>query len=65
MALAHPYQHLEKDFYTEDEYFEIERTSLGRWEYVNGEIRAMSGGTDDHNTISSTVHLPSREPCWL
>ena len=31
--------------YTKDEYIEFERTNLGRWEYVNGEIRAMSGGT--------------------
>jgi Uma2 family endonuclease len=54
MALAHQYQY-EKDFYTEDEYFEFERTSFGRWEYVNGEIRAMAGGSDDHNMISSNL----------
>ena len=53
MALAR--QYVEKDFYTDDEYFEIERTSLGRWEYVNGEVRAMAGGTDDHNTISANI----------
>lgn len=55
MALAHQYQHIEKDCYTEDEYFEFERTSLGRWEYVNGEIRAMSGGTADHSTIAINI----------
>lgn len=55
MALAHQYQPLEKDFYTEGEYFELERTSLGRWEYVNGEIRAMSGGTADHSTIAMNI----------
>ena len=55
MALAHQYQYVEKDVYTEDEYFEFERCSLGRWEYVNGEIRAMSGGTANHSTISSNV----------
>ena len=37
----------EKECYTEDEYFEFERTSFGRWEYVKGEIRAMSGDTAD------------------
>jgi len=40
---------------TEDEYFEFERTSVGRWEYVGGEIRAMAGGTDDHNAISANI----------
>ncbi len=54
MALAHQYQY-EKDFYTEDEYFEFERTSFGRWEYVNGEIRAMAGGSDDHNAIAMNI----------
>ena len=55
MALAHHYHYAEKECYTEDEYFEFERTSFGRWEYVKGEIRAMSGGTADHNTISSNL----------
>ena len=55
MALAHQYQYLEKECYTEDEYFEFERTSFGRWEYVKGEIRAMAGGSDDHNMISSNI----------
>ena len=55
MALARQYQYAEKECYTEDEYFEFERTSFGRWEYVQGEIRAMSGGTADHSTISSNI----------
>ena len=55
MALARQYVEVEKDFYTEDEYFEIERTSFGRWEYVNGEIRAMSGGTANHSSIASNI----------
>jgi Uma2 family endonuclease len=55
MALAQQYQPVEKDFYTEEEYFEIERTSLGRCEYVNGKIRMMAGGTDDHNAISGNL----------
>lgn len=55
MAAAHQYQSIQKDFYSEDEYFEIERTSFGRMEYVQGEIRAMSGGTADHSTIAANV----------
>src|SRR5579872_5858488 len=53
--MALPQRYEEKDFYTEEEYFEFERTSFGRWEYVNGEIRAMSGGTDDHAAIAANV----------
>lgn len=56
MALARQYAgYVEKDRYTEAEYFEMERTSFGRWEYVNGEIRQMAGGSDDHNTISMNI----------
>ena len=45
----------EKEFYTEDEYFEFEQSALGRWEYVGGDIRAMAGGSDDHGAIASNV----------
>ena len=55
MALARQYQYIEKECYTEDEYFEFERTNFGRWEYVKGEIRAMSGGTADHSTIGGNI----------
>ena len=53
MALAQAY--IEKEVYTEDEYFEFERGAFGRWEFMQGEIRAMSGGTDDHNTIAVNI----------
>ena len=53
MALAQEY--VEKDYYTEAEYFEFERTAFGRWEYVNGKIRQMSGGTTDHGAISMNI----------
>jgi len=53
MALAE--QYIEKEHYTEAEYFDFERTSFGRWEYVNGKIRQMSGGTTDHGDISSNL----------
>ncbi|MGI4789548.1 MAG: Uma2 family endonuclease [Janthinobacterium lividum] len=56
MALAEKYlTSFEKDFYTEDEYFAFERTSIGHWEYVNGEIRAMSGGTANHSMIAMNI----------
>lgn len=56
MALPLRYvEQVEKETYTEDEYFEFERTPFGRWEYINGEVRAMAGGTDDHNMISINI----------
>ena len=55
MALPQQYIAVEKDCYTEDECFEIERKSFERWEYVGGQIRMMSGGKDDHNAISANV----------
>jgi len=55
MALAQRYRKTEKFVYTEEEYFEFERTSIGHWEYVNGEIRAMSGGTANHSTIAVNI----------
>ena len=53
MALVE--QYIEEKRYTEEEYFEIERVSFGRWEYVKGEVRLMAGGSDDHNTISMNI----------
>jgi len=55
MAMAQRYHIIDKDHYSEDEYFEFERISIGRWEYVNGQIRAMSGGTANHGTIASNL----------
>ncbi len=55
MAVARRYQETEKKVYTEDEYLDFERTSSGRWEYVNGQIRAMSGGSADHSTIAMNI----------
>ncbi len=48
-------QFIEKDKYTEDDYFAFMENAFGRWEYVHGEIREMSGGTDDHNTIGTNI----------
>ena len=55
MAAQRQYQTVEKEYSTEAEYFEFERKAIGRWEYVNGEIRQMAGGADDHNTIVINV----------
>ena len=41
--------------YTKAEYSEFERTNLGHWEYVNGEICAMSGGTASRSTIAVSI----------
>jgi len=53
MALAQ--QYVEKTHYTEAEYFEFERTAFGRWEHVNGEVRQLSSGTDDHGMIITNL----------
>ena len=53
MALAE--QYVEERQYTEAEYFEIERTSFGRWEYVNGTVRLMAGGSPDHGAICTNI----------
>ena len=53
--MAHAEQYIEKKPHTEAEYFEFERTSFGRWEYVNGQCRLMAGGTPGHSAITSKV----------
>ena len=45
-------QALEQRIYTREEYLEFEVTSEERHEYVNGEIRPMTGGTPDHNELA-------------
>jgi Uma2 family endonuclease len=57
---------LDKDWYTEDEYFALEDRSQERWEFLPdgllnpdgvrlGRIRAMSGGTLDHSGIGGNL----------
>jgi Uma2 family endonuclease len=59
-------QVLDKDWYTEDEYFALEDRSPERWEFLPdgplnldfpclGRIRAMSGGTLDHGEIGGNL----------
>lgn len=45
-------QALEQRTYTHEEYLEFEVASVERHEYVNGEIRPMTGGTPDHNELA-------------
>ena len=49
MALAR--QYIQKDAYTEEEYLAWEEDAVEKSEYVDGQIRAMSGGTDYHASI--------------
>jgi Uma2 family endonuclease len=42
--------------FTLDEYFALERASERRFEYRDGEIVCMSGGSREHGRIASNVH---------
>lgn len=48
-------QALEQRTYTREEYLEFEIASEERHEYVDREIRLMTGGTPDHNDIASNL----------
>jgi len=47
-------------FYSLDEYFAIEHAGDARYEYWDGEIICMSGGTREHGRIGSNVHFQLR-----
>ena len=44
-----------KRFYTEDEYFALEEDTGEKYEYFDGEIFLMAGGTINHNAISANI----------
>jgi Uma2 family endonuclease len=44
-----------KQRYTIEEYFELERGSAERYEYFDGEVVAMSGGSINHSLIASNI----------
>ncbi|MCI0665410.1 MAG: Uma2 family endonuclease [Acidobacteria bacterium] len=50
---------LPRHYYTLDEYYSLERTGDARYEYWNGEIVCMSGGSLQHAVISRNliIHL--------
>jgi Uma2 family endonuclease len=53
---------LPRAIYTLDEYFALERASERRFEFRDGEIVCMSGGTVEHATIAGNVlrHIGNR-----
>ncbi|HLG15410.1 MAG TPA: Uma2 family endonuclease [Blastocatellia bacterium] len=48
-------------FYSLDEYFALEHAGHVRYEYWNGEIVCMSGGSLAHGTLCSNVHFRLRQ----
>jgi Uma2 family endonuclease len=44
-----------KRYYTPEEYLALERAADYKSEYVAGEIFAMSGASEDHNTIAGNI----------
>lgn len=48
-------QAIEKKIYSTEEYLESEIISEERHEYVNGEIKLMTGGTPNHNELVSNL----------
>ena len=51
-------------FYSLDEYFAIEHAGDARYEYWDGEIICMSGGTREHGRIGSNVPF-SLDSAWV
>lgn len=46
---------LPKHIYTLEEYLELEKSSEEKYEFYDGEVFAMAGGSLEHNTISANV----------
>src|SRR4051812_28242241 len=46
--------------YTPEEYLELERAAEYKSEYINGEIYAMTGGSEEHNTIAGNIYMSLR-----
>ena len=44
-----------RPFYTLDEYYAIEKASDRRWEYWDGDIVCMSGGSKEYGSITSNI----------
>jgi Uma2 family endonuclease len=47
---------LPKRRYTIEEYIELDKNSEERYEYFNGEVFAMAGGSPDHARISGNIY---------
>ncbi len=50
------YARTEKKYYTVEEYFELDNHTEIRYEFYNGEVFAMAGGTKNHNRIIRTIN---------
>jgi len=48
---------LPRPYYRLEEYFALEKAGEARYEYWNGDVLCMSGGSRQHATICSNVHL--------
>jgi Uma2 family endonuclease len=46
--------------YTLDEYFDLELSTNERFEYWNGEVFSMSGGSEEHDQIEGNTYLALR-----
>lgn len=46
-----------RHYYTLEEYFALEKASDARYEYWDGDIVCMSGGTPKHYVLTSNIHL--------
>jgi Uma2 family endonuclease len=56
LAMATNPKDVPRHYYSLEEYFALEDASDARFEYWDGEIVCMSGGSRAHSTISSNVH---------
>ena len=43
--------------YTPEEYLDLELVAKERHEYINGEIKLMTGGTPNHNDIAGNLYI--------
>ena len=50
-------KNLPRHYYTLEEYFALEKAGEARYEYWDGDIVCMSGGTPKHYILSSNIHL--------
>lgn len=53
-------QDLPRHYYTLEEYFALERAGQARYEYWNGAIVCMSGGSEAHIRVSGNVYFTLR-----
>jgi Uma2 family endonuclease len=44
-----------KHYYSIEEYIEIEKNSLEKYEYHDGEIFSMAGGTINHSLLANNM----------